>query len=250
MSDDDRFAGRVALVTGASSGIGAATARRLADEGAAVVLAARGESALSAVAEECRELGSDALAVPTDVTDHRAVEALVTATTERFGQLDVVVANAGTGEARDVPISELPIEQFEQVTETNVHGAFYTTRAVLPALRESDGALVYVGSYKGRYPSTSTPVYAASKWWLRGFAASVAGRVGPDGVGVTVVNPSGVTTPFGSEFRETTNDVALDDETTLDSTDVAEAIAYAAAQEAPATVTELDLNRRDILSQF
>jgi len=184
------------------------------------------------------------------VTDPEAVEALVATTTERFGRLDVVVANAGIGEARDVPIPELPLEQFEQVTATNVHGSFYTTRAALPALRESGGTLVFLGRYKGRYPSTSTPVYAASKWWLRGFAASIAGRVGPDGVAVTVVNPSGVTTPFGSEFRETDNETALDDDGTLDATDVAEAITYAADQEPPTSVTEIDLNRRDILSQF
>jgi NADP-dependent 3-hydroxy acid dehydrogenase YdfG len=246
----DEFAGRVALVTGASSGIGAATARRFAAEGADVVLAARTETALSTVAAECREAGVEALSVPTDVTDAAAVEALVAATTDRFGRLDVAVANAGVGEARDVPIPELPLEQFERVTETNVHGAFHTTRAVLPALRASTGALVFVGSFKGRYPSTSTPVYAASKWWLRGFARSVAGRVGPDGVGVTVVNPSGVTTPFGSEFREEPNETALDEETTLDAADVADAVVYAAGRDAPATVTELNLDRRDVLARF
>jgi NADP-dependent 3-hydroxy acid dehydrogenase YdfG len=250
MTDDDAFAGAVVLVTGASSGIGAATARQFAAAGADVVLAARREQARSAVADECRAAGGTAVVAPTDVTDPEAVEALVATTTERFGRVDVAVVNAGIGEARDVPLAELPLEQFEQVTETNVHGAFYTTRAVLPSLRDSDGTLVFVGSYKGRYPSPSTPVYAASKWWLRGFAASVAGRVGPDGVGVSVVNPSGVTTAFGSEFRAETNDTALDEEATLAATDVAEAIVYAAGQEAPGAVSELNLDRQDIYSRF
>lgn len=244
------FDGRVVLVTGASSGIGAATARAFASEGAAVVLAARSADALDTLAAEIRDAGGEALAVPTDVTDAEAVGALVEATTERFGRLDVAVVNAGIGEQRDVPLPELPLEQFEQVTATNVHGAYYTTRAALPALRAAAGALVYVGSYKGKYPSTSTPIYAASKWWLRGFAASVAGRVGPDGVGVTVVNPTGVRTAFGSEFRGTTNTEALDAETTLDAADVAEAILYAAGQDAPATIPELDLYRRDIFERF
>ena len=246
----NQFAGSVVLVTGGSSGIGAATARRFADAGADVVLCARSEDRLSAVATECRERGSEALAVPTDITDSDAVEALVEATADRFGQLDVVVANAGTGEQSDVPLSELPIEQFEQVTETNVHGAYYTTRAAAPLLRDGGGTLVFVGSFKGKYPSTSTPIYAASKWWLRGFAASMAGRLGPDSVGVSLVNPSGVTTPFGSQFREQTNDVALDEESTLDPDDVAEAIGYIASQEPPATVSELDLNRQDIFERF
>ena len=250
MSVDGEFDGDVVLVTGASSGIGAATARRFARAGADVVLAARGEKALADVAEECRAAGGGALAVPTDVTDYDAVAALVEATVDRFGGLDVVVVNAGTGEARNVPLSELPLEQFEAVTGTNVHGAFYTTRAALPALREAGGALVFVGSFKGKYPSTSTPVYAASKWWLRGFAASVAGRVGAEDVGVTLVNPSGVTTGFGSQFRDRTNEVALDEGATLDAADVAGAITYVAGQEPPATVTELDLNRRDIFERF
>jgi hypothetical protein len=250
----DSLEGTVALVTGASSGIGAATARRFASGGAHVVLAARRADALETVAEECREAGADAgveaLTVPTDVTDADAVAALVDATTERFDRLDTVVVNAGTGEERDRPLEEVPNAQFRQVTETNVHGAYYTTRAALPALRDGSGALVYVGSSKAHYPSTATPIYAASKWWLRGFAKSVAGRVGPDGVGVTVVNPSGVTTEFGSEFRETTNAEALPAESTLDADDVADAIAYAADQEPPATVTELDLYRRDIMERF
>lgn len=248
--DDGAFAGRVALVTGASGGIGAATARLLAADGASVVLAARSEGPLTAVAESCRERGAAALAVPTDVTDHGAVEALVAATTERFGRLDVTVVAAGVGEERDRPLDSLPVEQFRRVTRTNVDGAFHTARAALPALRATEGSLVFVGSFKGKFPSASTPVYAASKWWLRGFAASVAARVGPEGVGVTVVNPSGVPTGFGSEFRDATNADRLDPEAELDATDVADAVAFAARQEAPATVTELDLNRRDILARF
>jgi len=245
-----QFEGQVVLVTGGSSGIGAATARQFADAGANVVLCARSEDRLSAVAAACRERGVDALAVPTDITDPDAVSALVEATEKRFGRLDVTVANAGTSEQSDVPLSELPLEQFEQVTETNVHGAYYTTRAAAPLLRDGGGALVFVGSFKGKYPSTSTPIYAASKWWLRGFAASMAGRLGPDGVGVSLINPSGVTTNFGSQFREQTNDVVLSESSTLDAEDVAGAIRYVAAQEPPATVSELDLNRRDIFARF
>jgi len=250
VTESGTFEGTVALVTGASSGIGAATARRFAGGGANVVLAARSAGALESVAADCRDAGVEALAVPTDVTDPDAVAALVDATTERFGRLDTVVVNAGVGEERDRPIEDLPLEQFERVTETNVHGAYYTTRAALPALRGTEGSLVFVGSYKGQYPSTATPVYAASKWWLRGFARSVAGRVGPDGVGVTVVNPSGVTTDFGTEFREETNADALPAAETLDATDVADAIVYVAEQAAPATVAELDLYRRDIMERF
>ena len=242
----------IALITGASSGIGAATAQQLAAEGMTVVLAARSEDRLTKLAEEFNEAHGEGsgLAVPTDVTDPDAVDALVEATLDQFGRLDAAVVNAGIGEQRDTPVDELPLEQFEAVTETNVHGAYYTVRAALPALRESNGTLAFVGSYKGKYPSASTPIYAASKWWLRGFAASVAARAGPDGVGVTVVNPSGVPTQFGSEYRETTNDRALDPDETVRPDDVADALSYAIGQNPPAAAFEIDLYRRDIHERF
>jgi len=239
--------GRGALVTGASSGIGAATARRFGADGAAVVLAARNESGLADVAAD---LPDETLVVPTDVTDPDAVTALTEARIDRFGRLDTVVVNAGTGERRNVPLADLPVAEFEAVTRTNVHGVFHTVQATLPALRDSAGTLAFVGSYKGKHPSTSTPVYAASKWWLRGFTASVAGRVGPDGVAVTVVNPSGVPTAFGSEFRERSNEACLDPGRELSPEAVADAIAFATRQERPGAVAELDLYRRDIYARF
>jgi hypothetical protein len=241
----------VALVTGASRGIGAATAEALAADRFAVVLAARGERGLEAVAEDIADAHDVAVhTVPTDVTDADAVQSLVDATLERFGRLDVAVVNAGTGERRNLPLADLPLEEYRRVRATNIDGAFYTTRAVLDPLRETEGTLVFVGSYKGKYPSTSTPVYAASKWWLRGFVKSVAGRAGPDGVAVSLVNPSGVPTEFAREARETTNAERLDPDSVISAGDVAEAIRTAVGQDAPGAVTELDLFRRDIYERF
>jgi short-subunit dehydrogenase len=93
-------------------------------------------------------------------------------------------------------------------------------------------------------------VYAASKWWLRGFAKSVAGRVGPDGVAVSLVNPSGVPTGFARDTRETTNDDRLDPEAVVSAADVADAVLTAVTQDAPGSVAELDLFRRDIYERF
>ncbi len=242
---------RVALVTGASRGIGAETARQLAADGFNLVLAARSETPLQRVAEDITTShDGTAHAVPTDVTDPDAVAALVETTLERFGRLDAVVVNAGTGERRNVPLTELSLEEYHTVRATNVDGAFYTTRAVVDHLRETDGTLVFVGSYKGKYPSTSTPVYAASKWWLRGFAQSVAGRLGSDGVAVSLVNPTGVTTDFGRDTREQTNVELLDAEDALTASDVAKTIVTAVDQDAPGAITELDLFRRDIYERF
>jgi NADP-dependent 3-hydroxy acid dehydrogenase YdfG len=236
----------VALVTGAGRGIGAATAERLAADHD-LVLAARSRPELETVAER---VDATAMPVPTDVTDAEAAEALVEATVERFGRLDAVVVNAGTGEPRDRPLEELSLEAFERVTRTNVDGAFHTVRASLPALRENEGTLVFLGSYKGLYPSTSTPVYAASKWWLRGFAHSVAGRAGPNGVAVSVINPTGVPTEFGRDLRAETNVDRLDPEETLSAETVADAVAYAVGASPPGAVAELNLFRRDVYARF
>jgi NADP-dependent 3-hydroxy acid dehydrogenase YdfG len=241
----------VALITGASRGIGKATARRLASDGFTVVLAARSEDELRTVANDIEKTtDTTAYAVPTDVTDPDAVTALVDTTLERFGRLDAAIVNAGTGERRNVPLVDLSLEEYETVRATNVDGAFYTTRAVVEPLREAKGTLVFVGSYKGKFPSTSTPVYAASKWWLRGFAQSVAGRVGPDGVAVSLINPSGVPTSFGRDTRERTNDELLAGRDVISASDVADAIGTAIAQESPGAITELDLFRRDIYERF
>ncbi|MEZ3143816.1 SDR family oxidoreductase [Halobaculum sp. MBLA0143] len=246
--DDDT---PVAVITGAGRGIGAATARRLAADGHRVVLASRTAADLERVADEVEtEYGVPAHAVPTDVTDPEAVRALVDTTRERCGRLDVAVVNAGVGEPQNVPLEELSLETYDTVTRTNVDGAFYTARAALPALRETEGTLVFVGSYLGKFPSTKTPVYAASKWWLRGFAHSVAGRAGQEGVAVSLVNPSGVDTSFGRDTRGETNAERLDSEEVVSAEDVADAVATCVGQESPGTVAELDLYRRDIHEKF
>ncbi|MFC7115097.1 SDR family oxidoreductase [Natronoarchaeum sp. GCM10025703] len=179
-ADEDTTDDPVALITGASRGIGAATATRLASDGYDLVLASRTESDLRAVADRITaERGVEVRVVPTDVTDPAAVQSLVDATVERFGRLDAVVANAGTGEQRNQPIDDLPLAEYHAVRATNVDGAFYTARAALEPLRESGGTLVFLGSFKAKYPSTSTPVYAASKWWLRGSPIASPGAPDP-----------------------------------------------------------------------
>jgi NADP-dependent 3-hydroxy acid dehydrogenase YdfG len=236
-----------AVVTGASSGIGRETARTLAAEGAAVVLAARREERLSELAVKLeRAHDATAAAVPTDVTDEDAVTALVETTAERFGGVDLVVSNAGVAGGSDV--AEMDTETYRRMTAVNCDGTFYVTRAALPYLRESDwgGHLVYVGSFAGQYPRPFNPVYAATKWWTRGFAKSVDAQVGED-VGVTVVNPAAVRTEFtveGDPFTE-----RFDPGEVVEPAEVADAIAYAARQ-SPSVVSELDLYDRDKLGLF
>ena len=248
MSEEPPLSGKAALVTGASAGIGRETAMALASDGADVAIAARREERLESIAADVESAhGVETLVVPTDVSEEASVEAMVTDAVAAFGDLDVVVANAGTGTGPGIPVEDLPTDQYRTVTDVNVDGMFYTARAALPHLRASAGTLVFVASFAGKYPRPGSPVYAATKWWTRGFALSLAGQVGPDDVGVTVVNPSEVRTEFGKEYRED-DELAKERFDPADVTnpeDVAEAIAFAARAEPPNAVTELDLYRRD-----
>ena len=248
MSEEPPLSGKAALVTGASAGIGRETAMALARDGADVAIAARREERLESMAADVESThGVETLVVPTDVSEEASVEAMVTDAVAAFGGLDVVVANAGTGTGPGIPVEDLPTDQYRTVTDVNVDGMFYTARAALPHLRASAGTLVFVASFAGKYPRPGSPVYAATKWWTRGFALSLAGQVGDDDVGVTVVNPSEVRTEFGKEYRED-DELAKERFDPADVTnpeDVAEAIAFAARAEPPNAVTELDLYRRD-----
>ncbi|MFB6108846.1 MAG: SDR family oxidoreductase [Haloplanus sp.] len=235
--------GRTALVTGASSGIGAATARKLAAGGADVALAARRRDRLEDIAADLEsEYGIETLVAPTNVREEAAVDAMVEETVSAFGGLDVLVNNAGLGLGGDV--ASLSTEEYRTMMETNVDGTFYATRAAIPHLRKSDGNLVFVGSFAGEYPRPGNPVYAATKWWVRGFAHSVEAQVGPDGVGVTVVNPTEVRTEFGGDDGGKTFAERFDPDEAIAPEEIADAIAFAAGQE-HATVHELDVYRRD-----
>lgn len=237
-----------ALVTGASSGIGRATALALAREGADVVVAARREARLEALVDEIgRECEGDARVVVTDVTEAAQVEAVVDAAVEWGGQLDVVVNNAGILHTRGV--EETSTAEFDELMAVNTRGMFLTARESLPHLRASNGNLVFVGSVAGRYPRPHSPLYAATKWWTRGLALSLAGVAGEDGVAVTVVGPDAVRTEIGKQDGDPFKQ-RFDEGEVPEPEDVAEAIVFSARQETPVSVPEIDLYRRDKLSHF
>jgi NADP-dependent 3-hydroxy acid dehydrogenase YdfG len=243
----DPLDGESALITGASSGIGEATAHALARDGARVALTARREKTLNDVAKKIEsEWDAETLVVPTNVHDEDSVDEMVETTVEAFDCLDVLVNNAGL--ARGESVEDMTTGDYDTMMETNVDGAFYATRAAIPHLRETEGNLIFLGSFAGQYPRPFNPVYAASKWWIRGFALSVEGTVGDDGVAVTVVNPSEVRTEFGSAYGESFAKRFEEGDVT-EPEEVAEAIAFAAKQES-STVSELDIYRRDKFSDF
>lgn len=180
------LSGRVALVTGASGGIGAAVARSLAEQGVRLGLASRSGG----------DLGLDgSIAAPCDVRDPAAVGAFVEQIVARFGRLDIVIANAGVGAYG--PFLELDPGSLEEMLDTNVKGTIYTIRAALPHLLESDRAdIVTVASEAGRRGLPFEAVYSASKFAQVGFTRALDHELRPQGVRCTNVCPGGVATEF------------------------------------------------------
>ncbi len=188
--------GSVVVVTGASSGIGRATALLFADQGASVVLAARSASSLAVVAEQCRRRGGEALAVETDVADEEQMQQLVDAAVARFGRIDVWVGAASLyGFGR---FEEMPADVFRRILEVNLHGQIYGARAVLPQLRsQSDGgAIVFVGSVYSRIATPYVSAYLTSKHALLGFAESLRHETRGSGIRVSTVMPATIDTPI------------------------------------------------------
>lgn len=199
----DRLADRVVLITGASSGIGLATALEASAHGAHVVLAARGSTALETAAEQCRDAGAaSTFVVPTDVGSDDEVADLVEATLRRHDRVDVVVSNAGVVSYGRV--EEVPVEVFDGVLRTNLLGAANMARHVLPVLRRQEaGTLLYVGSVVGHVALPSLTAYAVSKWGVRSLVEHLRleNRDLRD-VHIGYVAPGGVDTPI---YREAAN---------------------------------------------
>ncbi|MFB8028425.1 SDR family oxidoreductase [Streptomyces sp. NPDC056465] len=182
----------VTLITGGGSGIGAATARQLLDRGHRVAVTGRGEERLRVFAEEAGK-PEGLLTLTGDAADHVAVQAAVDATLERFGRLDAVVANAGF--ATHDTLADGDPEGWREMVLTNVLGPALLIRAALPALRETGGRIVLIGSVAG-FVHTPGNIYGATKWAVTGLAENTRRMVTGDGVGVTLVAPGRVETPF------------------------------------------------------
>lgn len=184
---------KVAVITGASSGIGEATALAFAKRGVAVVLAARRVERLEALAERIERTGGRALAVPVDVTDRDRLVALPSVVTEAFGPPDILVNNAGIPGGGE--FAELSYEQIERLVRTNVLGAMYATRAFLPGMLERGrGHVVNVASIAGRFAPPGSSVYTATKHAIVAFSEGLNYETEPRRVLVTAVNPALVRT--------------------------------------------------------
>ena len=231
------LAGKTVVVTGASSGIGEATARLLAQHRRNVVLAARREDRLNSLAAE---LGERALAVPTDVTDPAACEALVSRAVGDFGSLDILVANAGLGLYGS--IAEGEPEDWRKMFEVNVLGVLHVTRAaVRHMLGRGSGDVVFVSSLAGRrIPRADGTVYAATKHALTAVAEGLRMEVHKEGIRVITVEPGLVRTEFPeSSYPSAREYYAQREYSPLEAEDIARAVLYAVEQPPRVSVNEI-----------
>lgn len=190
------LAGRVVIVTGASSGIGEATARRLADEGARVTLAARRRDRLETIAAQIRAAGADARAVEADITSPEDRQRIVSKTLDAFGRVDGLVNNAGYGQRG--PVEVVPLAEIRRNFETNLFSLIGLTQLVIPLLRaQGGGRIVNVSSVAGRIVWPFSAVYGSTKHALEAISDGLRGELAPFGIQVVVVQPGFVLTEFG-----------------------------------------------------
>jgi len=224
---------QVAIVTGASKGIGKAIALSFAKEKMNVVLAARTKSELEKVATEVETLGGKALVVPGDVSRGQSVDQLVTQTIDKFGKIDILINNAGMGVF--APVDELETQDFDRMFAVNMRGVFLCTRAVLPHMKkQKSGAIINISSLAGKNFFKGGAGYAATKWALNGFTKCLMLEAREYNIRVSVVCPGSVATEFSPHAGK-------DPAKILQSQDVADSVMGILRLPSNALMSEIDL---------
>jgi len=239
-----KLTGTVALVTGASSGIGEATARRLAEDGASVVLVARRRDRLEALAAEIEQTGGSALAVQADITDRMQAAAAVQQSVEQFGRLDILVNNAGLMLLG--PVVGADPDEWDRMIALNAQGLLYTTHAALPyllkAAEDAPRQIVNISSIAGRVAWNGYGVYNMTKFGVNGFTEALRQEITKRHVRVGVLEPGGVTTELMSHntgpVREEIDHFHATTEVLVPE-DIADGISYMVTRPRYASISEL-----------
>ncbi len=197
----DNISGKVIVITGASSGMGEATARDLAAKGAKVALGARRQDRLDAVVKDITDAGGEAVAVATDVTKRADVEALVAKAKDSFGRVDVIFNNAGLMPLS--PMESLRVDEWDQMVDVNVKGTLYGIGAVLPIFKEQkSGQIINVSSVYGHKAVATGAVYCGTKFAVRAISEGLRQEVKDYNVRVTVISPGAVDTELTQHIAE------------------------------------------------
>src|SRR5436853_3968801 len=193
--------GKVVVITGASSGLGAASARYLAGRGATVVLGARRSERIEALADELKVSGAQALAKTTDVTDRAQVKALVDAAVERFGRVDVMLNNAGL--MQQSPLERLKVDEWDNMIDINIKGVLYGIAAAMPHMqRQKAGHIINVSSVAGHKVTPAGAIYSATKHAVRAISEGLRQEVKPYNIRTTVISPGAVATELPSHITD------------------------------------------------
>jgi NADP-dependent 3-hydroxy acid dehydrogenase YdfG len=231
--------GKVVIITGASSGLGKATALRLAKGGAKLVLAARREERLVELRDAIIEQGGDAIYQVTDVTDRAQVESLAKAAKEAYGRIDVLINNAGLMPLS--PLDELKVDEWDQMVDVNIKGVLYGIAAVLPTMREQHvGHIINLSSVAGHKVFPASAVYSATKYAVRALSEGLR-QEGDGEIRSTNISPGAVATELTSTISDPDTAKGVDEmyKMAIDPDAIARAIAYAIEQPADVDVNEI-----------
>jgi len=231
-----KLEGKVALITGASAGIGRASARALAGEGARLVLTARRQERLEALKTEMEALGGQTAIVAGDAREETTAVAAVKAATGAFGRLDILVNNTGVGNYRK--LTDTSAEDYDELMDTNVRSTFLFSRHAVPVMQQQkSGTILMISSMAGLYGFPNQAVYCMSKFAQDGFARALDRELRESGIKVGVICPGGVKTEFAIGKGRTEKGVEQSD--MLDPEDVAGAVLMACTQSAKARIIEV-----------
>jgi NADP-dependent 3-hydroxy acid dehydrogenase YdfG len=233
--------GKVVVITGASSGLGEATARHLAAQGATVVLGARRLERMQVLADELTAAGGKALAIATDVTDRAQVQRLVDAAAQAYGRIDVIINNAGL--MPQSPLDRLKIDEWDRMIDVNVKGVLYGIAAALPRMKaQKSGHIINVSSVAGHKVRAGGAVYSATKHAVRVISEGLRQEVKPYNIRTTIISPGAVDTELPDTITEP--DVAatmrkMYDEIAIPADSFARAVAYAMSQPDDVDINEI-----------
>jgi NADP-dependent 3-hydroxy acid dehydrogenase YdfG len=233
-----KLTGKVALITGASSGIGRAAARALMGEGAKLVLTARRSDRLKELAEEAKKLGTEAVFATGDLRQENTAKDAVALAVKSFGRIDILIANAGVGNYKN--LIDTSVEEYDEMMDGNVKTSWLIARHTVPVMiGQKSGQILFVSSMAGVYGFAGEATYSATKFAQMGFAQGLDKELRPHGIKVGTINPGGVKTEFAVGKGRTEQGVAASE--MLEPEDVGAAILFACTQPKLARIIEIQM---------